>query len=93
MLVTESLPRKLEAKRHECIELERVLSEPVVGEEDLEGIRQQLEDTSAEIQQLMEKRMPGSDPMQVRLGGEEEKADIRGQLNDDWSAAYSVLMV
>ena len=65
MLAADSLPHKLETKRRKCIEIERVLSEPVVSEEDLEGLRRQLEEASTETQRLMEKRMPGSNSIQV----------------------------
>ncbi len=67
LLVSETLPKKVEAKRKECIELERVVAEPVLSDMDLDTIRQQIDECNEEVLRLMEKRMPGSDPVQDKL--------------------------
>lgn len=56
MLARDDLPRKIETKRTECLELEKVLSESVVSEDDLDAIQLQIDDVSREIQELLEKR-------------------------------------
>ena len=56
MLARDDLPRRIEAKRTECLELEKVLSEPVVSEDDLDALRLQIDEASREIQELLEKR-------------------------------------
>ncbi len=67
MLVSETLPKKIEAKRKECIELEKVVAEPILNDTDLDTIRQQIDECNDEVSRLMEKRMPGSDPVQDKL--------------------------
>ena len=67
ILSTETLPKKIEIKHKECIELERVLAEPVFSEDDLDVIREQIAEANAEISLLMEKKMPGNDPARDKL--------------------------
>ena len=76
ILTRESLPKKVEAKRKECIELERVLSEPVMSEQDLDTIRAQIEEVNSEVARLMEKHMPGNDPVQDKLALFRQQASI-----------------
>ena len=67
ILVRDTLPRSIEEKRKECIELERVVTEPITSDADLDTLREQIEEANAELSQLMEKHMPGSDPVQDKL--------------------------
>ena len=57
LLARENLPKKIDAKRQQCIELEKVLLEPVVSSADLVEIQLQIEEANAETQKLMEKRV------------------------------------
>ena len=76
ILASETLPKKVDAKRKECIELERVLAEPVMSELDLDAIRQQIEEENEEVLRLMEKKMPGNDPIQDKLALFRQQAAI-----------------
>ena len=59
LLAEETLPKKTAAKRNQCIELEKILSEPVVSQEDLLEIQLQIDNANAETQRLMEKKVTG----------------------------------
>lgn len=61
MLTSDNLPKKIEAKRRECIEMEKVVSEPVVSELDLEVIQQQIDEVNDEIRSLIDKKMSEDD--------------------------------
>ena len=67
ILVRDALPRSIEEKRKECLELERVVTEPLTGDEDLDTLREQIEEANTELSRLMEKHLPGSDPIQNKL--------------------------
>lgn len=55
IMTHDNLPKKIEAKRSKCLELERVLTEPVMSELDLDVIRQRIEEVNNEIHELMNK--------------------------------------
>lgn len=57
LLVSSKLPEQIVTKRKQCLEMEKVLVEPVTSEADLKGIQQQISNTQAEIQALVEKRL------------------------------------
>ena len=67
ILVCDTLPRSIDEKRRECIDLERVMTEPITSDTDLDDLRELIEQTKAELSELMEKHMPGSDPVQDKL--------------------------
>lgn len=91
ILTEESLPKKVEAKRKECIELERVLAEPIMNETDLDVIRQQIEEANEEVTRLMEKRMPGSDPIQDKLALFRQQASIIARKKEAAAEDYKAL--
>ena len=92
ILTQETLPKKLEAKRKECIELERVLSEPVMSELDLDAIRQQIEEANSEVARLMEKHMPGNDPVQNKLALFRQQASIISHKKESAAESYKAAM-
>lgn len=67
ILTEETLPKKTEIKRKECIELERVLIEPIFSDADLESVREEIREINLEIARLREEKMPGKDPAWDRL--------------------------
>ena len=67
ILVQETLPRNIDEKQKECLEMERVVTEPLVSDGDLDAVRQQIEEANTELARLMEKHMPGNDPVQDKL--------------------------
>ena len=76
ILAQQTLPQKIEEKRQECIELERVVTEPLMSDADLDAVRQQIEEANAELTKLMEKHMPGNDPVQDKLALFRQQAAI-----------------
>ena len=91
ILTEESMPKKVEAKRKECIELEWVLAEPIMSELDLDTIRQEIEEANEEVARLMEKRMPGSDPIQDKLALFRQQASIIARKKEAAAEAYKTL--
>ena len=67
ILARETLPNSIDEKRRECIELERVVTEPLTSDEDLDAVREQIEEAREELAALMEKHMPGNDPVENKL--------------------------
>ena len=57
LLVSSQLPEQIVAKHKMCQEMEKVLVEPLTSESDLKVVQQQITDTQAEIQALVEKRL------------------------------------
>ena len=91
ILTEESLSKKVEAKRKECIELERVLAEPIVNEADLDVIRQHIDEADEEVARLKEKRMPGNDPMQDKLTLFRQQASIIAKKKEAAAEDYKAL--
>ena len=92
MLVSETLPKKVEAKRKECIELEQVLAEPVLNDLDLDTIQQQIDECTEEVARLMEKRLPGSDPVQDKLALFRQQASIIARKKEAAAESYKSVM-
>ena len=67
ILVRETLPKNIDGKRRECIELERVVTEPLTSDADLDAVRDQIREANEELERLTEKHMPGNDPVQDQL--------------------------
>lgn len=91
ILTEETMPKKVEAKRKECIELEHVLEEPIMSELDLDVIRQQIEEANEEVSRLMEKRMPGSDPIQDKLALFRQQASIIARKKEAAAEEYKAM--
>lgn len=78
ILAREDLPKKIEGKRNECIELERVLSEEVVSDLDLEVIQQRIEEVNEEIRELAEKKMVEDESGRENLSMFRQQASMIG---------------
>jgi intraflagellar transport protein 81 len=76
MLADDNLPQKIKSKRDQCIELERVLSEPVVSELDLDVIRQQIDEVNEEVHQLMAKKMADDESGQENMSMFRSQASV-----------------
>ena len=76
ILVRETLPKNIDEKRRECIELERVVTEPLMSDADLDAVREQIDEANTELARLMEKHMPGNDPVQDKLALFRQQAAI-----------------
>ena len=91
-IVRDTLPRSIEEKRKEVIELERVVTEPITNHGDLDGIREQIEETKAELSVLMEKHMPGSDPVQDKLTLFRQQAAIISRKKQTEAESYKAAL-
>lgn len=92
ILSEDTLPKKIEGKRLECIELERVLSEPILSDADLDGVREQIEDANMEIERMREEKMPGKDPAWDKLVLFRQQASIISRKREAAVEEYKALM-
>ena len=92
ILTTDTLPKKVEAMRKECIELEKVLTEPVLSSADLDNVREQIEDTNEEISRLREEKLPGKDPAWDKLVLFRQQASIIARKKEAAVEEYKGLM-
>lgn len=67
ILAEETLPKKIEAKRKEIIEMERVLSEAIFSDSDLDALRDQIAGINREIARMRDEKLPGKDPAWDKL--------------------------
>ncbi|XP_069105336.1 intraflagellar transport protein 81 homolog isoform X1 [Argopecten irradians] len=61
-IVTERLPKDLQARKKTLQDLQKVVSEPAMGQSDLDKLLTQIQELNSEINQLIEKRMRTGDP-------------------------------
>lgn len=66
-LVKDKLPKEISVLKKTVNDLQRVVSEPAMGQSDLENINRGIKETNAEINQLIEKRMVSGDPLDDKL--------------------------
>ena len=92
ILVRDTLPCGIEEKRKECIELERVVTEPLTGGADLDTLREQIEEVTAELSELTEKLMPGSDPLQDKLTLFRQQAAIISRKKQGEAESYKAAL-
>ncbi|XP_077987747.1 intraflagellar transport protein 81 homolog [Glandiceps talaboti] len=75
-LCQEKLPKEIEAKRKTVQDLQRVVSEPAMGQSDLDELDRKIKAVNAEINQLIEKRMMRNDPIDDKLSLFRQQASI-----------------
>ncbi|XP_034027169.1 intraflagellar transport protein 81 homolog [Thalassophryne amazonica] len=75
-MVSEKLPRELEAMRRMVQYLQKMVSEPAVGQDDLQELWNKIKDVESQINHLMEKRMMRNDPMEDKLSLYRQQASI-----------------
>ena len=92
ILTTETLPKKIEIIRKECIELENVFSEQVLNEDDLDAIREKIADVNKEVSRLMEKKMPGKDPTHDKLVLFRQQASLIARKKEGAAEEYKAAM-
>ena len=92
ILTQETLPKKIDIQRKECIELEKVLAEPVFSPADLDGIRQQIDDVNRELTKLTEKRRPRNDPEYDKLVLFRQQASIIARKKEAAAENYQQLL-
>ncbi|CAD5114753.1 DgyrCDS3793 [Dimorphilus gyrociliatus] len=75
-LVKDKLPKEISILKKTVNDLQKVVSEPAMGQSDLENINRQIKETNAEINQLIEKRMVSGDPLDDKLSLFRQQAAI-----------------
>uniref|UniRef100_A0A4W3HE11 Intraflagellar transport protein 81 homolog n=1 Tax=Callorhinchus milii TaxID=7868 RepID=A0A4W3HE11_CALMI len=66
-MVTDKLPKELESKKKNVQYLQKVVAEPAMGHSDLNELETKIQEINAQINQLIEKRMMRTDPMDDKL--------------------------
>ncbi|XP_062241004.1 intraflagellar transport protein 81 homolog [Platichthys flesus] len=75
-MVSEKLPKELERMRHTVQYLQKVASEPAMGQADLQELEDKIKEVDSQINQLIEKRMMRNDPMDDKLTLFRQQASI-----------------
>ncbi|KAM6943796.1 intraflagellar transport protein 81 homolog [Lycodopsis pacificus] len=66
-MVSEKLPKELEGTRRTVQYLQKIASEPAMGQADLQELEDKIKEVDSQINQLIEKRMMRSNPMDDKL--------------------------
>ncbi|XP_076020883.1 intraflagellar transport protein 81 homolog [Genypterus blacodes] len=75
-MVREKLPKELESMRRSVQYLQRVASEPAMGQADVQELEDKIKEVDSQINQLIEKRMMRNDPMDDKLTLYRQQASI-----------------
>ncbi|XP_041642411.1 intraflagellar transport protein 81 homolog [Cheilinus undulatus] len=75
-MVTEKLPKDLQGMRHTVQFLQKVASEPAMGQADIQELEDQIKGVDSQINHLIEKRMMRNDPMDDKLALYRQQASI-----------------
>uniref|UniRef100_A0A8D2ZMD5 Intraflagellar transport protein 81 homolog n=1 Tax=Scophthalmus maximus TaxID=52904 RepID=A0A8D2ZMD5_SCOMX len=75
-MVSEKLPKELEGMRRTVQYLQKVASEPAMGQADLQELKDKVRNRMCSINQLIEKRMMRNDPMDDKLTLYRQQASI-----------------
>ncbi|XP_019740683.1 intraflagellar transport protein 81 homolog [Hippocampus comes] len=75
-MVSEKLPKELEVLRRTVQYLQKVASEPAMGHGDLLELGQKIKEVDSQINQLIEKKMMRSDPIDDKLTLYRQQASI-----------------
>ncbi|KAK5871699.1 hypothetical protein PBY51_004562 [Eleginops maclovinus] len=75
-MVSEKLPKELEAMRRSVQYLQKISAEPAMGQADLQELEDKIKEADSQINQMIEKRMMRSDPMDDKLMLYRQQASI-----------------
>uniref|UniRef100_A0ACB8FZM2 Intraflagellar transport protein 81 n=1 Tax=Sphaerodactylus townsendi TaxID=933632 RepID=A0ACB8FZM2_9SAUR len=75
-LVSEKFPRELETKKRLLHLLQEVVSEPAMGQSDLNELETKISEVNAQINQLIEKRMMKYEPIDSKFSMYRQQASI-----------------
>ncbi|XP_028269658.1 intraflagellar transport protein 81 homolog [Parambassis ranga] len=66
-MLSEKLPKELEAVRRTVLCLQKVASEPAMGQADIQELEDKIKEAHFDINQLIEKKMMKNDPMDDKM--------------------------
>ncbi|XP_064639360.1 intraflagellar transport protein 81 homolog [Lineus longissimus] len=75
-IVTEQLPKQISNRKKAVTDLQKVVSEPAMGQSDLDVLIEKIRQMNSEINQLIEKRMMSTDPTDDKLSLFRQQAAI-----------------
>ncbi|XP_038008722.1 intraflagellar transport protein 81 homolog isoform X2 [Motacilla alba alba] len=75
-LVNEKIPREMESKKTSVYFLQKVVAEPAMTQTDLTAVESEIEEVSAEINQLIEKRIITYEPTDSKFSMYRQQASI-----------------
>ncbi|XP_056273998.1 intraflagellar transport protein 81 homolog isoform X1 [Pseudoliparis swirei] len=75
-MVSEKLPKELEAMRRTVQYLQKIASEPAMGQADVQELEDKIKEVDSQLNQLIEKRMMRNDPMDDKLTLYRQQASI-----------------
>uniref|UniRef100_A0A674JQP3 Intraflagellar transport protein 81 homolog n=1 Tax=Terrapene triunguis TaxID=2587831 RepID=A0A674JQP3_9SAUR len=75
-LCSEKFPRELESKKQSLYFLQKVVSEPAMGQSDLNELETKINGVNAQINQLIEKRMMKYEPIDSKFSMYRQQASI-----------------
>ncbi|XP_062400081.1 intraflagellar transport protein 81 homolog [Sardina pilchardus] len=75
-MVTDKLPKEVQSKRVAVQYLQKVASEPAMGQAELAELEDKIREANIQINQLIEKRMMRNDPMDDKLSLFRQQASI-----------------
>ncbi|CAG5919605.1 unnamed protein product [Menidia menidia] len=75
-MVSEKLPKELEGMRSSVEYLQKVVSEPAMGQADVRELEDRIKEVDSQINQLIEKKMMRNDPIDDKLTLYRQQASI-----------------
>jgi len=75
-IVKEKLPKELEVRRAAVSSLQRVLSQPAMGQGDLSQLKERVREVNAEIKEISDRKNVSADPMEDKLALFRQQAAI-----------------
>ncbi|XP_074658114.1 intraflagellar transport protein 81 homolog [Tubulanus polymorphus] len=75
-IVQDQLPKQVDGRKKVVQDLQQVVSEPAMGQRDLDEIQDKIRQTNSEINELIEKRMRSNDPIDDKLSLFRQQAAI-----------------
>uniref|UniRef100_A0A671WZF3 Intraflagellar transport protein 81 homolog n=1 Tax=Sparus aurata TaxID=8175 RepID=A0A671WZF3_SPAAU len=75
-MVSEKLPKELESMRRTVQNLQKIASEPAMGQADIQELQGKIKEVMSQMNQLVDKRMMRNDPMDDKLTLYRQQASI-----------------